>query len=678
MKHSTPNRPRLLKHGFYLLTLLSTLAILPVGVMGQQYSELWGKNGELWDPENSRLQNFTNVGYMNGDVQIPFWPVGVNVLDYGAVPDDGKDDSEAFMQAIAACPDKHAVLVPKGRYRIVQQIRIDKDYFVLRGEDMYETVLWFPKNLAELYANKKYESSYGRAFFYVNGGTHRSIENISFEFREQMKMGHWEFRGQDAIYYGGGVEDSWIRNIYLKNVDHGISMGGAKRISVLNIIFDHFIGRPDVIGSSGNSGWVGHVGIGMGKANHCLFHNIEFKGRYFHDFDIINVPNGSVVSNVRGPESGGGTFALHHHGQGARNNLYTNVRGGPIAGLKDSQRQESETHWNFDAAGGLDPKTVPYSTKNNHVFVGYNADLETKITDTLWFESIDPEELHPQNIYLAQMERVGKPLPFGPPPQPPVSVSGDTIRLIPSEGAHTGGFGVFLQFDLSDFNLDSIARARLEMTAVRVVKGPVTLGVSAVEDDTWSADTITKQTRPAVGAILDEVPINEDGSDIRVEFDITAYAQAQLEADKIISVGTEKLKGSGYNGYFRGLDGGDLPVLTIEQVPSAEPGPPSAPTGGRTVSKPGYIVLDWNDSPEADVVTYNVYRNIDKPAQSRFGMPIATGLDTSNFVDVSIKENRAIHEIPSNVTCYYVVTAVDEHGYESPYSEEFSGTALDR
>ena len=32
---------------------------------------------------------------MSGAVSIPDWPVGVNVKDFGAVPDDGKDDSKA-------------------------------------------------------------------------------------------------------------------------------------------------------------------------------------------------------------------------------------------------------------------------------------------------------------------------------------------------------------------------------------------------------------------------------------------------------------------------------------------------------------------------------------------------------------------------------------------------------
>jgi len=64
--------------------------------------------------------------------------------------------SQTFLDAIAACPDNHAVLVPEGRYHILQQIRLSRDQFVLRGEDMVETVLFFPKYLIEMDRPEEY------------------------------------------------------------------------------------------------------------------------------------------------------------------------------------------------------------------------------------------------------------------------------------------------------------------------------------------------------------------------------------------------------------------------------------------------------------------------------------------------------------------------------------------
>jgi hypothetical protein len=259
-------------------------------------SSLWGDNGELWDPENSRLRDFTDVGYMSGDVAIPDWPVGADVTNFGAVPDDGIDDSQAFIDAIAACPDFHAVFVPNGRYTILQQIVPNRDHFVLRGEDMYQTVLHFPKYLNEIYiqevgylnpayddgSNGPRHTGQPKGFFRVHGGTQRSIENLTFKFRDQRKMGHWEHKGASAIYYGGGVEDSWVRNIHIKSTPTTRSMMGTLRPGLVSSTSSTTItiGRPDIIGSGTTHRFVGHIGMRpCPNAQHCLFHNIDLRGQ---------------------------------------------------------------------------------------------------------------------------------------------------------------------------------------------------------------------------------------------------------------------------------------------------------------------------------------------------------------------------------------------------------------
>jgi len=64
---------------------------------------------------------------------IPDYPIGVSVVDYGAVGDGVTDDSLAFTLAIAACADHHAVLIPAGTYLVTQRLEILKP-IVLRGE----------------------------------------------------------------------------------------------------------------------------------------------------------------------------------------------------------------------------------------------------------------------------------------------------------------------------------------------------------------------------------------------------------------------------------------------------------------------------------------------------------------------------------------------------------------
>ena len=271
-------------------------------------SDLWKVDPEGnvdWDP---RLRDFTTVGYQQGTVRIPDWAPSVDVTDFGAVPNDGIDDSQAFMDAIEACENGTAVFVPKGRYTILHRIQPDRDHFVLKGEDMYETVLFFPRwlNEAELgtvgydpsldwNAPKQKTTGAESGFILMKGGTERSVENLTLRFRDEMKGDHHAFKGGAALAYreddnGVAITDSWVKNVRIINADAGIMMGGARHISVINLVMENTMQRASMLGTSGEIGFDGHIGINLGKARHCLFHNITFKGKYYHAFDIIGTP----------------------------------------------------------------------------------------------------------------------------------------------------------------------------------------------------------------------------------------------------------------------------------------------------------------------------------------------------------------------------------------------------
>ncbi|HKL20262.1 MAG TPA: glycosyl hydrolase family 28-related protein, partial [Tichowtungia sp.] len=289
------------------LVVLSA-AVLPVSA--QVTSALWGVEGEAWNT-NGLLRDFSTVGYMSGSEAIPDWPVGVNVTNYGAVADDDLDDTQAFRDAIAACPSNSAVFVPNGIYNIEQQIVVsNKNNFVLRGEDMYDTVLWMPYYLTEI------PGAENTAFFYVDGGYQTSIENFSFIFRNQPKGGHWEALGADAIQYVG-VNQSWIRNIYIKNSDHGIGLSSmwSQHISVMNIILDQYMGRKDMEGTAA----VGHMGITVYDAGYHLIDNVKLTGSWHHDVNAQGGKN-SVWSRITGPKLG-----LDHHAMGSVYNLWTEI-----------------------------------------------------------------------------------------------------------------------------------------------------------------------------------------------------------------------------------------------------------------------------------------------------------------------------------------------------------------
>lgn len=74
---------------------------------------------------------------------IPFYPAGVYVADFGALPDDGSDDSAAFQAAVNACQDGRAVIIPQGVYNLSATIDILGRSIVLRGAGFTNTRLVF-------------------------------------------------------------------------------------------------------------------------------------------------------------------------------------------------------------------------------------------------------------------------------------------------------------------------------------------------------------------------------------------------------------------------------------------------------------------------------------------------------------------------------------------------------
>jgi hypothetical protein len=144
------------------LLMLATITVAtPVAVPAsspQGHSDLWGIAGERWVARGGpagRLPDFSFAGYHGGsrDVSTDL-PVTNSVVDFGARPDDGRDDTEAFQKALAAI-DRGVLRIPAGTYEILGQLRISKSHVVLRGDGsgVGGSVLHFPKSPAELHAD---------------------------------------------------------------------------------------------------------------------------------------------------------------------------------------------------------------------------------------------------------------------------------------------------------------------------------------------------------------------------------------------------------------------------------------------------------------------------------------------------------------------------------------------
>lgn len=113
-------------------------------------SQLWGKSGEKWSPKGS-LPDFSRAGYREG-ASLPqnFDNLKqVSVTDFGAIPNDGKDDTEAFRKALET-KGELVVMVPEGIFEISDRIYIKSPKTVLRGASKEKSILLFPKGLEDI------------------------------------------------------------------------------------------------------------------------------------------------------------------------------------------------------------------------------------------------------------------------------------------------------------------------------------------------------------------------------------------------------------------------------------------------------------------------------------------------------------------------------------------------
>lgn len=99
------------------------------------------------------LPDFSYAGYGFGDVPLPE-PAGriIDVTEFGAIADDGLDDSRAVLAALAAAHQAKGpvrVRFPAGRFVLSEVLMIERDHLVLEGAGQGEggTELYFPRPL---------------------------------------------------------------------------------------------------------------------------------------------------------------------------------------------------------------------------------------------------------------------------------------------------------------------------------------------------------------------------------------------------------------------------------------------------------------------------------------------------------------------------------------------------
>ncbi len=114
-----------------------------------------------WSPEILKegskifLPDYSYAGYQFGEKSIPELAPTASILDYGALPNDDKDDTEAIRKALKDLSAKKENVVlrfPKGRYIVGEIILIERGNLVLQGEGSGAdgTVIFIKKPLKDM------------------------------------------------------------------------------------------------------------------------------------------------------------------------------------------------------------------------------------------------------------------------------------------------------------------------------------------------------------------------------------------------------------------------------------------------------------------------------------------------------------------------------------------------
>ncbi len=191
--------------------LLSIAGLLVAASAPVVYSPLWGRHGELWQPEKT-LPDFSYAGYHANESAIPNAPATWDLKqDFHAIGDGKVDDSDAFERALDA--GKGVVFIPAGTYVITRQLHLRHGNFVLRGSGSGRTILYFTKPLSALLGNHPSGSgvsqwSFGPGFIQVEGRDHIDTESRIASMAGTAKRGDTRLSISPPVHIRPG---EWIR-----------------------------------------------------------------------------------------------------------------------------------------------------------------------------------------------------------------------------------------------------------------------------------------------------------------------------------------------------------------------------------------------------------------------------------------------------------------------------------
>ena len=227
--------------------------------------------------------------------------------------------------------------------------------------------------------------------------TNSGIESLGFEFPDNAYRGHFTELGFNAIALSN-VVNCWVQDVKIVYADSGI---------FVNANFCTLSGLDFSAARKPKNEIVGHHGIILGgRDNLCT--DFRFGVKFIHDLGVSANHAGNVFENGSGVD-----LNFDHHKRAPYENLYTNLDvgagtrlwssgGGSNLGKNCAARG---TFWNIRAAQGLHYPFMGFGPDSMNLVAVQTTDKEIVEAEGKWFEVIDNDKLHPQNLYRAQLEK---------------------------------------------------------------------------------------------------------------------------------------------------------------------------------------------------------------------------------------------------------------------------------
>jgi len=417
---------------FSLPTCLIFFALIAAGkTHAETPSDVWGKDGDSWKPDDQTLLDFSQAGYHQGRNDFPKWAAGVNVRDFGAKGDGITDDTEAFQKALEACPDKRVIFIPNGTYKLMDWLGVDqmidkwvkpkpKSNFAFRGESREKTIILLGVGLQEIHPWHQ-KTNHGRptsqwswygGFFWFQKSTNVGIENLTIKGGGKQYDEHWKEKGYNGISFRE-VKDGWVSKVNFVNIDGGVFVAESTQITVQDVLFTSTRNWPSANTFERNEGKSGHHAIEFRQGSSwCVADKVVFENQFHHELGLSKNVNHCVFSNISGPNL---HFDFHSDTDNIRNCLFTEIDAG-----KGDLIWRNNFHgacsgtvlWNIRGENlSLPVKTSRIShpvliEDMKALVLGWPGKLpKIKQAGRPWFEDIPPDKIEPQNIYHAQRKK---------------------------------------------------------------------------------------------------------------------------------------------------------------------------------------------------------------------------------------------------------------------------------